>query len=42
MAPFLVGTGNIDWERITDWLLTHGLRILLILVLAVGDRADSS
>jgi small-conductance mechanosensitive channel len=34
MAPFLVGTPNIDWERITDWLLTHGLRILLILVLA--------
>jgi small-conductance mechanosensitive channel len=35
MAPFLVTMGNIDWERITDWLLTHGLRILLILVLAV-------
>ncbi len=35
MAPFLVTMGNIDWERITDWLLTHGLRILLILVLTV-------
>jgi small-conductance mechanosensitive channel len=35
MAPFLVTMGNIDWERITDWLLTHGLRILLILVLVL-------
>ena len=35
MAPFLVTMGNIDWERITDWLLTHGLRIVLILVLAL-------
>ena len=35
MAPFLVGTPDIDWERITDWLLTHGLRIFLILVIAV-------
>ncbi len=34
MVPFLVTMGSIDWERITDWLLTHGLRILLILVLA--------
>ena len=34
MVPLLVTTGDIDWERITDWLLTHGLRILLILVLA--------
>jgi len=35
MAPLLVTTGDIDWERITDWLLTHGLRILLILALAL-------
>ena len=35
MAPFLVTMGNIDWERVTDWLLTHGLRILLIFVLAL-------
>lgn len=34
MAPFLVGTPDIDWERITDWLLTHGLRILFIFALA--------
>jgi len=34
MAPFLVTMGNIDWERVTEWLLTHGLRIVLILVLA--------
>ena len=34
MAPFLVTMGNIDWERITDWLLTHGLRILFIFALA--------
>jgi small-conductance mechanosensitive channel len=26
---------DIDWERVTDWLLTHGLRILLILALAM-------
>jgi len=32
--PFLVGTPDIDWERITDWLLTHGLRILFIFALA--------
>jgi small-conductance mechanosensitive channel len=38
MAPFLVAAPDIDWERVTDWLLTHGLRILLILLLAlVGD-----
>ncbi|KPJ50723.1 MAG: hypothetical protein AMJ38_01445 [Dehalococcoidia bacterium DG_22] len=35
MAPFLVTAPDIDWERITDWVLTHGLRILLILALAV-------
>jgi len=35
MAPFLVTMGNIDWERITDWLLTHGLRILFIFALAL-------
>jgi small-conductance mechanosensitive channel len=35
MAPLLVATPDIDWERVTDWLLTHGLRILLILLLAV-------
>jgi len=35
MTPFLVGTPDIDWERVTDWLLTHGLRIFLILVIAV-------
>lgn len=35
MAPFLVSTPDIDWERITDWLLTHGLRIFLILVIAI-------
>jgi small-conductance mechanosensitive channel len=34
MAPFLVTMGNIDWDRVTDWLLTQGLRILLILVIA--------
>ena len=40
MAPFLVGTPDIDWERVTDWLLTHGLRILLVLVLVlVADIA---
>jgi small-conductance mechanosensitive channel len=32
--PFLVTMGNIDWERVTDWLLTHGLRILFIFALA--------
>jgi small-conductance mechanosensitive channel len=38
MAPFLVAAPDIDWERVTDWLLTHGLRILLILLLAfAGD-----
>jgi len=26
---------DIDWDRVTDWLLTHGLRILLILALAL-------
>jgi small conductance mechanosensitive channel len=31
---FLVTTPDIDWDRVTDWLLTHGLRILLILALA--------
>jgi moderate conductance mechanosensitive channel len=31
---------DIDWDRVTDWLLTHGLRILLILALAlVADLA---
>ena len=40
MAPLLVTLGNIDWDRITDWLLTDGLRILLILILAfVADLA---
>ena len=40
MAPFLVAAPDIDWERVTDWLLTHGLRILLILLLAfVADLA---
>jgi small-conductance mechanosensitive channel len=34
MTPLLVTMGDVDWERITDWLLTHGLRILLILVIA--------
>ena len=34
MAPFLVTLGNIDWDRVTDWLATQGLRIVLILVLA--------
>ena len=33
--PFLVTTPDIDWDRVTDWLLTHGLRILLILALAL-------
>jgi small conductance mechanosensitive channel len=38
--PFLVATSDIDWDRVTDWLLTHGLRILLILALAfVADLA---
>lgn len=27
---------DIDWDRVTDWLLTHGLRILLILALALA------
>ncbi|MDP2950041.1 MAG: mechanosensitive ion channel family protein [Chloroflexota bacterium] len=27
---------DIDWDRVTDWLLTHGLRILLILLLAAA------
>ncbi|MGQ9572135.1 MAG: mechanosensitive ion channel family protein [Dehalococcoidia bacterium] len=26
---------DIDWDRIIEWLLTHGLRIVLILLLAV-------
>jgi small conductance mechanosensitive channel len=26
---------DIDWDRVTDWLLTHGLRILLIVALAL-------
>lgn len=40
MLPFLVATSDIDWDRVTDWLLTHGLRILLILALAfVADLA---
>jgi small-conductance mechanosensitive channel len=26
---------DIDWDRVIDWLLTHGLRILLILALAI-------
>jgi len=33
--PFLVTSPDIDWDRVTDWLLTHGLRILLILALAL-------
>jgi len=38
--PFLVATSDIDWDRVTDWLVTHGLRILLILALAfVADLA---
>jgi small conductance mechanosensitive channel len=38
--PFLVTSPDIDWDRVTDWLLTHGLRILLILALAlVADLA---
>jgi small conductance mechanosensitive channel len=32
---FLVTTPDIDWDRVTDWRLTHGLRILLILALAL-------
>jgi len=40
MALLLVTFGDIDWDRITDWLLTDGLRILLILILAlVADLA---
>lgn len=35
MPPFLVAAPDIDWERVTDWLLTHGLRIAGILVAAV-------
>jgi small-conductance mechanosensitive channel len=35
MAPLLVTFGDIDWDRVIEWLLTHGLRILLILLLAV-------
>jgi small-conductance mechanosensitive channel len=35
MPPFLVGTPDIDWERVTDWLLTHGMRIAGILIAAV-------
>ena len=35
MAPLLVTFGSIDWDRVTDWLVTHGLRILLILVVAL-------
>ena len=27
---------DIDWDRVTDWLLTHGLRILLVLLLAAA------
>jgi small-conductance mechanosensitive channel len=34
MTPLLVTMGDVDWERITDWLLTHGLRILFIFALA--------
>jgi small-conductance mechanosensitive channel len=34
MAPFLVTMGSIDWDRVTDWLVTQGLRVALILVLA--------
>lgn len=26
---------DIDWDRVRDWLLTHGLRILLIVALAL-------
>jgi len=26
---------DIDWDRVRDWLLTHGLRIVLILALAL-------
>jgi len=33
--PFLVTSPDIDWDRVIDWLLTHGLRILLILTLAL-------
>jgi small conductance mechanosensitive channel len=33
--PLLVTFGSIDWDRVTDWLVTHGLRILLILVIAL-------
>jgi small conductance mechanosensitive channel len=33
--PFLVTSPDIDWDRVIDWLLTHGLRILLILALAL-------
>jgi small-conductance mechanosensitive channel len=35
MAALLVTFGDIDWDRVIEWLLTHGLRILLILLLAV-------
>jgi small-conductance mechanosensitive channel len=35
MLPFLTTTPDVDWDRVIDWLLTHGLRILLILALAV-------
>ncbi len=34
MTSLLVTMGDVDWERITDWLLTHGLRILFIFALA--------
>ena len=27
---------DIDWDRVRDWLLTHGLRIVLILALALA------
>jgi len=34
MAPLLVTFGSIDWDRVTDWLATQGLRIFLILAIA--------
>ena len=36
MAPFLIAAPDIDWDRVTDWLLTHGLRIVFILGLALA------
>ena len=35
MPLFLVSQSDIDWDRVTDWLLTHGLRIAGILIAAV-------